>query len=65
MDSATISAVAALAGATIGGVASFGTSPGTEKREKLTAQFDATKRLGELATLELDVDKLPHRASTA
>ena len=41
MDSATISAVAALAGLTIGWVTSFGTSSGTEKREKLTTQFDA------------------------
>jgi len=35
-------------------VAEFVTSPGAEKREKVTAQFDATQRLAELATLELD-----------
>jgi hypothetical protein len=35
-------------------VAEFVTSPGTEMREKLTAKFDDTRRLAELATFELN-----------
>jgi uncharacterized membrane protein YccC len=35
-------------------VAEFVRSPRPEEREKLTAQFDATQRLAEVATLELD-----------
>ena len=35
-------------------VAEFVRSPRPEEREKLTAQFEGTRRLGEVATLELD-----------